>query len=90
MEQLFSSGRIVDLILVMMVLEGLALAYYFRVTGRGVPVAGIVANSAAGGALLLALRSCLSGSQWYIIAAFLGLSLVAHLADLTSRWRHSP
>ena len=87
MEQLFATGRITELIAVFMVLEGLALALYYRATGRGVTVREIVANTAAGLGLLLALRCALTGAPWWWIAGFLLVALGGHLADLSARWR---
>ena len=87
MEQLFATGRITELIAVFMVLECLALALYHRVSGRGVTVREIVANTAAGLGLLLALRSALTGAPWWWIAGFLAVALGGHLADLSARWR---
>jgi hypothetical protein len=51
---LFASGRIVDLILGLTLLEGLLLALYHRRTGRGVAPADLVPNLLAGACILLA------------------------------------
>ena len=82
----------VDAILVMVVLEGLALTFVFKRTGRGVPPDSLWPNLAAGFLLALAVRAALAsgptalGSQ-AAIAAILGCALVAHLLDLRSRWQ---
>jgi hypothetical protein len=85
--QLIASGRAVDLILGFMVVEGLALAAYQRVTGRGIAPASLAANLIAGGSILLALRAMQSGWGPAAIGACLAVSFAAHLADLRSRWR---
>jgi hypothetical protein len=84
---LFSTGRIIDLILGLMVLEGIALAVYHRRTGRGPAPVAVLANLLAGAALLLALRAALAGADWPSVALWLGAALLAHLADLGRRWR---
>lgn len=84
---IFESGRVVDLILGLMVLEGAVLALHRRRTGRGVPIGGLIAFLLAGACLLLALRGALVGAWWGWIALPLAGALVAHLADLRLRWR---
>jgi hypothetical protein len=84
---LVSSGRAVDLVVALMVLEFGALAIYHRATGRGVAPAKLAANMLAGLALLLALRAALTGMPAYWVALFLVASLGAHLVDLALRWR---
>jgi hypothetical protein len=87
MESLFASGRIVDLILLAMLLEGaLLLALRRRVAPRLDPW-GLLAFLLAGAALMLALRVALTGAHWGAIAPWLLLALVAHLADLLLRAR---
>lgn len=86
MTELFASGRIVDLILALMMLEGaLLLAYRLR-TGRGLAPADLAVNLLAGACLLLALRGALVGAGWGWIAICLAAALPAHLADLRRRF----
>ncbi|MCA0303930.1 MAG: hypothetical protein LCH95_16110 [Proteobacteria bacterium] len=87
MQELFASGRIIDLILVLMVAEAAVLGLLYRRTGRGLPPRALVSVLLAGGFLMLALRAALTGAAWPWIGLFLGLGLVAHLADLAGRWR---
>lgn len=89
MTELFASGLVVDLILALMVLEGVGLVAFHRATGRGVAPLDVLANMLAGLGLLLALRVALTGGSWHWIAASLGAALLAHLADLWRRWRRS-
>ena len=87
MDDLFASGRVIDLIVALMVLEGIGLTILHRATGRGVPLAALGANLLAGGALMLALRAALVGSGWMTVAMFLAAGLVAHVVDLGQRWK---
>jgi hypothetical protein len=83
----FASGRAVDLVLAIMAVEAGLLAWHRRRSGRGVPVAELLAFFAAGACLLLALRAALVGASWMWTAAALAGAGVAHAADLGLRWR---
>jgi hypothetical protein len=87
MAELFTSGRIVDLILVLVAIEFVVLAVLWSRSGRGVAPLRIVANLASGACLLLALRAALTQASWQMVAAFLAAAFMAHLADLMQRWR---
>lgn len=78
---------IVDAIVVLVVVEGLILVAYRTRTGGGLPVAGTLANLSSGLALLLALRMAISDASPTSILAFLSVALIAHAADLTTRWQ---
>ena len=86
MDSLFSGPLWVDLIIVFTLLEGLALALYFRATGRGVQLSQFGVNLVSGLCLMFALRSALAGSG----AMWIGLGLLAagaaHAVDLWRRW----
>jgi hypothetical protein len=86
MADLFSSGRIVDLILGLMVLETAVLAGHHKLMGRGIPTSSLLTNMAAGACLLAALRAALTGAEWSVTAGALAAALVMHLLDLRSRW----
>ena len=88
MSALFASGRIVDLILLLVLAEAVGLGLLRRATGQGPPPAALLPDLAAGACLLLALRFALRGAAWPVVAACLLGSLVAHLADLRGRWDH--
>lgn len=81
----FESGRIVEWIVAGMVLEALVFAV-LATRRRGVPLAGLVLNLAAGACLLLALRAVLAGAAWTSAATWLSLALVAHVGDLIVRF----
>ena len=87
MSELFASGRVVDLVLLVLLLEASGLTLYHRRTGRGIALGDLAGTVLAGASLLLALRAALTGSAWPWIAGFLMLALVAHLFDVARRWR---
>ena len=83
---LFENGTVIALIIGGVVLEAIVLAVVHARTGAGISPTRFIANLAAGGALLLALRAALIGASWIWVAGFLFASLVAHLVDLRIRW----
>ena len=85
MAALFATGRIVDLILVLVVLEAAWLVLRHRRTGRGPAPADLLGNLLSGALLMLAVRGALVGAAWPWIALCLAGSFVAHLADLRRR-----
>lgn len=87
MPELLADERLVDLALLLTAIEGLLLVAYHRRTGRGVAPPDLVANLAAGACLMLALRAALAGAGPTWIVACLAGSLLAHLLDLSRRWR---
>jgi hypothetical protein len=86
MADLFATGRIVDLILMLMIAETLVLVGHHHLTGRGISTMRLLTNMAAGACLLLALRAALSGASWGVIAVALGAAFGMHALDLRSRW----
>lgn len=87
MENLFATGQIADVVLALMVLEGIALTALYRAKGIGMTPRAVWTNLAAGAALFLALRSALVGAHWHVTAGFLVAGLLAHAADLAVRWQ---
>ncbi|ABM61856.1 hypothetical protein [Halorhodospira halophila] len=87
MVELFDTGRIIDAILLLMVLEGALLYLVYRRSGWGLAPGTLVTTLAAGGFLLLALRAALTDAAWYWVSAWLLAGLAAHLADLWQRLR---
>ncbi len=88
MQSLFASGRIVDLILLAVVVEAVALALLRSKFGIGPGLVRMLANLIAGVCLMVAVRLALTGEPWNQVAAALLAALIAHLADLAGRWRH--
>jgi RsiW-degrading membrane proteinase PrsW (M82 family) len=87
MNQLFTSGHIVDLILGVMAVEAMLMYFYHRKSGKGIAPVDALVNLFAGGCLLLALRGALVQAPWGWIAASLVAALIAHTLDLRRRWR---
>lgn len=83
---LFTSGRVVDLILLVVVVEILALVLWPRLRGR-MSLADIAGLIAPGVMLLLALRCALTGAPHAITAAILAAAFVFHLWDVIRRRR---
>jgi hypothetical protein len=87
MADLFASGRLVDFILVVVVLEASALLLYWARARRGIAPLDLLPNLCAGTFLLLALRATLAGSGWMVASFFLAAGGLAHLTDVHRRWR---
>jgi hypothetical protein len=87
MGDLIANGRMVDAILVLMALEAIALWFYRRRVGRGPSLLSLLPNFAAGACLLMALRAAVTNAGAGVVAGWLFGALLAHLADLSSRWR---
>lgn len=84
MEAWVSSGRIVDLVLIFVVIEAALLTVYRTRSRRGLGVADIFLMLLPGVCLLLALRAALVNAAPVAVLLLLTLALCAHLADL---WR---
>ena len=87
LSNVISSGRIVDVMVLFIIIEVVALIVYWRRTGRGVPTIPLIANVGAGGSLMLALGATLKGYNTNVIALCLIASLVFHVTDLALRWK---
>lgn len=87
MADLFASGRIVDAILGLIGLEALLLLALAARRGGGPAPASLLANLAAGAALMLSLRAALTGAAWPVVAIWLTVALCAHLVEMTLRFR---
>jgi hypothetical protein len=84
-EGLFASGRIIDLILLLVALEITALPWLLNRLGSATRLADLLPNILAGAALLLAVRLSLAGSPWQWVGAALFAALLAHAWDLRRR-----
>lgn len=90
MERFIASGRIIDLIVALMLVEAVALVVLYRRAGRGIAPPDVLLNLMAGASLMLAVRGVLTGAGASWLLACLGVSLVAHVGDLARRWqRHA-
>lgn len=86
---LIESGRIVDIMLLVVGVEIIALLAYRHFTGRGISKAALLLNVGAGGSLMVALKMVFADAAWQWIAAALIMSLVFHVSDLAYRWRQT-
>jgi ABC-type uncharacterized transport system permease subunit len=89
MEQLFASGHIADLILLLMAAEYLFLRLYLRRAGQCFKSLGLGGYLLSGAFLLLALRAALTDMGWPWTALFLAAAFAVHLADLHGRLTRS-
>lgn len=80
MSSLFSSGRAVDIILAVMLVEITVL-----VRRRPTEPIAIVLAFLPGALILLAVRAALTDADWQWVALALGASFPAHLADIRRR-----
>lgn len=78
---------LIDAVIVLTLIEGLALVLYRRITGTGVQLRDFGINLVAGFMLMLALRSHIAASHWGWTAAFLAAAGAAHATDIWSRWK---
>jgi len=83
---LFASGRIVDGIIGLMLVETVVLLALQRFMGTGVRARALLPFMAAGVCLMLALRAALVDGSWTVIAGFLMLAFVFHILDIALRW----
>ena len=81
MEVLFTSGHAADVMLAVLVLEGLWLSR------RGWSVLTVLAMLLPAALIVLGLRAALVGAAWPWIALPLALSFPVHLADVVRRGR---
>ena len=89
MEAFITSGRIVDLVLVYILLEAGFIFVCWR-RGRGISPSGYLTLLLPGLFIFLALREAFMAGRWQIIALFLLASFAAHIVDVRSRWRVRP
>jgi hypothetical protein len=87
MAEIFASGHLVDLILIVVALETGFLFVYWRRVGRGIAPGDLLPNLCAGAFLLLALRITLGGGGWMPACGCLAAAGVAHVLDVIRRWR---
>lgn len=86
MSALFDNGHIIDLILALMIIEGVVLFLYHKCTGRGIPPCQLIGFLGSGVFLMLAVRAALVDAYWvWVWLPLLGAGLM-HLWDLALRW----
>ena len=88
LEAFVRDGTVTLLALALLALELVVFVGMSRSRGL-LPVAGPICNALSGLFLILALRAALLDQGAMAIAAFLGLSFLAHAVDTALRW-HRP
>ena len=84
LEDFFTSGRVADVILLIMAIE-VALVFLLKKRGAIVlPFRTYFFGVIAGSLIIIAFRQALTGGSYLGIAVVLGLSFVAHLIELFS------
>ena len=90
LSELILSGRIIDIVLVVLLLELIIVSMLYRARGTGVPPYPLMVNIGAGGSLALAIKASLTGAGWQWIAVWLMTSLVFHVLAVNTRWQKAP
>jgi len=85
MQDFFASGRVADLVLLVLLAEAAALYLWHRRTGRGLAPLALAGLILPGVAFALALRAALSGAGWGWVAAALVAAFFAHALDVLVR-----
>ncbi len=81
-----ASGRVLDVILLAMALEGAVLVALWQASRRGVRPGALLPNLLSGMCLLLAMRAGLGGAWWGWVALPLLAAGMLHVSDLRLRW----
>lgn len=87
MNAFFTSGAFVDVALVVLALEAVALLALGRRGATRLGPLDLFGQLAAGAMLMLALRCAVSGADPRLTLAFFGASFPAHVFDLVRRVR---
>ena len=87
MDELLLSRRLIEIVIAVTLLEGVALTVYHRISGKGVAPREFAANLVSGLCLMLALRGVLAGSGWGWTALLLLVSGLIHVSDSWQRWK---
>jgi len=87
MAELIETGRIIELILLVLIAEGALLIVLAMRRRLGVGLPALLLNLAAGAFLLLGLRAVMIGAEWVEAGAWLGAAGLAHAGDLVLRIR---
>ncbi|GAB5498737.1 MAG: hypothetical protein PsegKO_10480 [Pseudohongiellaceae bacterium] len=85
MAELFATGRMVDIILALMVAQGIAIIGLRNLGWALITPRDYLFTALPGACLLLALRSALVDGHWTVTAGCLLAGLVTHLLELWQR-----
>ncbi len=86
MAQLLISGQIIDLILLLILLEAMAILVLNRLDPARPSPRALYPNLISGATLMYAVKLALVGAPWYALAACLGFAFLTHLTDLSLRY----
>jgi hypothetical protein len=90
MAELFQTGAIATIVLLVMAVEAVGLLWFGRRLIHPAHIApwavSLAANLCAGAFLVLALRSSLLGQDWPSVAVWLCAAFIAHAADMAARF----
>ncbi|MEM6711199.1 MAG: hypothetical protein AAF590_02830 [Pseudomonadota bacterium] len=87
MAELLQSGRLIDGILVLVIVEALVLFILSKRLANAPCFADLWPTLASGLCLMLALRFTLDDSPWTFVAGALLAALIVHVMDIYSRFR---
>lgn len=82
LSELFANGHIIDLILAVLVVEWICVSFIYFYKGKGIAPLHFLVHALPGVFVFLGLRAALLGQEWQTIGMFLGISFIAHIADL--------
>ena len=85
--EFLSGPHLIDLVIGVTLLEGLALMAYHRASGKGVAPRDFIVNWLSGLCLMFALRAAVAAAWWGWAALWLLAAGLAHAVDLWARWR---
>ena len=84
--ELVRSGRVVDLIVAVVVVEAILLWTLRRRLPGHLHARDLIGLLAPGVCLMLALRAALTNADWTVVAGWLTAALLTHLYDLWRRF----
>jgi hypothetical protein len=90
MSQFISSGRIIDLVLLLVALEIAVLLLYRPGREKSSSTADVLAHLWAAAGLLSAAHLLIAHSWWVYVGLALSAALIAHILALRARWRSPP
>ena len=82
----FPLSGLVDAVIALTLIEGIALLAYRRLTGRGPAALDCIVNLLSGLCLMVALRCALGNAGWPWVVFWVAASGVAHAVDMKQRW----
>lgn len=87
LSQAIATGRMFDIIAIVMVVEAAGLWLYRRISGHGPGTREVLASIGAGFCLVVAFRVAMAGAATAWTLFFLSCALAAHVLDMERRLR---